>query len=54
MIRWARRPPFALSVVKWPLVLSGLVVLWLVAPVLFLLGGFGDGGYPPRPFPGAK
>jgi hypothetical protein len=39
--------------VKWPLVVIGLIVLWLLGPVF---GGWskGVGDYPQRQFPGSK
>ena len=37
MIRWARKPPYALWVVKWPLVAVGLILMWIVGPFLHYL-----------------
>jgi hypothetical protein len=53
MIAWARKRPYALWPVKWPLVVIGLIVLWLLGPVF---GGWSKGvsDYPQRQFPGSK
>jgi hypothetical protein len=33
---WARRPPRLLWIVKWPLALVGVLVIWVVWPLMHL------------------
>jgi len=36
IIAWARRPPRLLWIVKWPLALVGVLVIWVVWPLMHL------------------